>query len=276
MMTTAPTLHSEQPSSITLSTNKTSSLPQLPSELIEDVLGYLHDDRSSLRQCAQVSSSWLWPSRAHLFHHVHVGNGPQWDLLVDTLQSAPGIAPLIREFSASDHKRFLSDALARNTFIGSSMTGVQSLRIINATSLYPLNWTDVPAPNARHISLYRVIFKSHKDLFGFLTSRPFMQHLVLSAITVMVESSEAILNAPRVHHLEIDSSAVHALDSPDSTIVMRPLIMKVGFVDEDTIPVLARLLRRIGASLVTFCMTVHEIPTDTIWQGTCFIDLVYQ
>ncbi|KAJ7104369.1 hypothetical protein B0H15DRAFT_22580 [Mycena belliarum] len=48
--------------------------PVLPQELFDLVIDHLHDDPRSLRACAVVSTSFLPPSRVHLFSHIRIGH----------------------------------------------------------------------------------------------------------------------------------------------------------------------------------------------------------
>ncbi|KAF7790738.1 hypothetical protein EIP86_001694 [Pleurotus ostreatoroseus] len=48
----------------------TTTSHELPPEVIEDVLGYVRDDKGSLLACTVVNSAFLGASRIHLFHSV--------------------------------------------------------------------------------------------------------------------------------------------------------------------------------------------------------------
>jgi hypothetical protein len=243
--------------------------PELPSEVVEHILDYLHDiDPQSLRQASQVARSWVWPARVHLFRHVHVKHGMKWDWLKEALRSLPGIAPLIQEFSVSDHKRFLFDAITRDEIICSSLTAVGELRVINTSSVSPLyEWLDVLAPNATRLLLEKVYFRNCSDFFHAISVRPYLREVKLLDVNVNYHIPGAILDAPRLEVLIIDSHVVHAIMKAGApTLNMTPRKAVVQFMDEDTMPLLATLLRLIGSEIESFKMTVHE--AIMAWQGS--------
>ena len=50
------------------------SHPPLPPELLDYVLGFLHDDRETLERCCLVSTSWIPRTRNYLFSTVDFGS----------------------------------------------------------------------------------------------------------------------------------------------------------------------------------------------------------
>ena len=62
------------PRSIVLLTDNTMSepLPRLPSEIVDYIIDFLHDDRNALKRCCLVSESWIPRARRHLFNEIEL------------------------------------------------------------------------------------------------------------------------------------------------------------------------------------------------------------
>jgi hypothetical protein len=86
-------------------------MSQLPPELIDYIIDYLHDSPSTLRTCARVCQAWVEPSRFHLFYCVdilkpRISSRNVADSLSELLRRSPNIALYIREFHLSMESRF--------------------------------------------------------------------------------------------------------------------------------------------------------------------------
>lgn len=66
--------------------------PNLPTELIDKILGDLKDDHHSLRACSLVSHSWLPSAHRLLFFSVHV----------DLHRNCGSLEPFIKLISSSN------------------------------------------------------------------------------------------------------------------------------------------------------------------------------
>jgi hypothetical protein len=85
---------------------------QLPPELIEHIIDYLHDSPEDLRSCALVCKAWLAPSRFHLFYKITLYSTPilpSCGRLQRAIQQSSHIALCVRElsFEAKRTGRFL-------------------------------------------------------------------------------------------------------------------------------------------------------------------------
>jgi hypothetical protein len=247
--------------------------PDLPRELIQQVLSHLHDDFDfdSIRRCALISQAWLWPARALIFHEVNMSNGRTWDKLQEAIQSTPALASLIRIFNVTDQKRFVFHALTGDTIIHPGLTGVSHLRITTTSRDYPLSsWSNVLAPNATTLELRRADFKTSKDFFGVLSARPFVRNMSLRSIAIKDGMSGGVFFAPNLASLTMDSDIVHLLnDVDDVDLEITPREILVEFMDESTLPPLARLLRRIGSHLEAVTLTFHQEVYGAVWDGGC-------
>ncbi|KAH8092527.1 hypothetical protein BXZ70DRAFT_458662 [Cristinia sonorae] len=78
------------------------SIPRLSPELIDTIIDYLHDDKSTLCRFALVSRRWVRSTRFHLFHHIRVlasdeHPGREFTPFVQFLCHNAHIGPFIRE-----------------------------------------------------------------------------------------------------------------------------------------------------------------------------------
>ncbi|KAG6888300.1 hypothetical protein C0995_009299 [Termitomyces sp. Mi166 len=86
-------------------------LPNLPQELVDQIIEHLHGDPPTLKCCALVCRAWLSPSRSQIFHRITLEPREPSKLfglfawrrksalrsLVDTMKASPDIAPYIQE-----------------------------------------------------------------------------------------------------------------------------------------------------------------------------------
>lgn len=72
------------------------SPPDLPTELHDIIIDYLHDDRHTLAACALVCKAWLHTSRHHLFGYTstNLNRVPQLAEVLQTAMVVPGCCPL--------------------------------------------------------------------------------------------------------------------------------------------------------------------------------------
>jgi hypothetical protein len=78
--------------------------PQLPPELTDRVIDYLHDSPADLRSCAQVCRAWLASSRFHLFYSISIEPLLKHSCccnLYNAIQQSPDIVLYVRELRCS-------------------------------------------------------------------------------------------------------------------------------------------------------------------------------
>jgi hypothetical protein len=64
-------------------------------ELTDQIIDHLHDDPSSLRNCALVARSWAPASQLHIFFSVNIKDDPTCRLLCDIISQSPHIGRYI-------------------------------------------------------------------------------------------------------------------------------------------------------------------------------------
>jgi hypothetical protein len=109
----APSVHVDQDHSLPVSASvrteematyrkASTSLHQLPPELTDVVIDHLHDDRNTLLRCSVVCSTWLQPSRYHLFYDICVDStklGRSFPEFLSFLYNAQDLCANIRRLS---------------------------------------------------------------------------------------------------------------------------------------------------------------------------------
>ncbi|KAK0234248.1 hypothetical protein IW262DRAFT_1335325 [Armillaria fumosa] len=77
----------------------------LPQELIDHIIGYLHDDTQTLRACSTVCRTWTQSSQRHIFCHISIDLQPSSDIVptfCQSLVSAPHVAQCLQHLSISE------------------------------------------------------------------------------------------------------------------------------------------------------------------------------
>jgi hypothetical protein len=256
------------------------SVPQLPIELVERIVDFLHRDTYALRNCALASRVFLMGARVHLFRIIHVPHARAWDNLEAAVRVNPVIASLVRTFSVSDHKQFLSVVLlAGDNLLPKAVSSVTHLRLRDVDYLGPhINQLNALLPNATSLELERVRFKFSRYLFACIMARPRLRRLALLGISIGLtlfgdEDVEGpVLDALGVTDLHLDGHAVSILlglhlGFSEVTLNMAPKRLLVDFMTDDHLLPLAHLLRMIGGELEEFTMIVHEEVPGPYWQS---------
>lgn len=104
--------------------------PQLPAELINEIIGHLHGDKRALAACTTVCKDWTYTARCHLFADSGVLNEQGLDRL---LESCPVAIPFIRNVHLVG-SYFLQDAYAQCKFDRVTSLSVQHFRWIHFTA----------------------------------------------------------------------------------------------------------------------------------------------
>ncbi|OCH90374.1 hypothetical protein OBBRIDRAFT_730925, partial [Obba rivulosa] len=69
---------------------------QLPQEMTDTIIDFLHDDAAALRSCSLTCRTWLVRSRHHLFSEIKLQGGTASIALFARLLSfAPHLAPYV-------------------------------------------------------------------------------------------------------------------------------------------------------------------------------------
>jgi hypothetical protein len=157
----------------------------LPPEILDLIVGFLHDEPDALKACCLVSKSWIHRTREYLFAHVEFSmkshiriwkktfpdphNSPArytGSLSIRTSQVATpmdmGAGGRIRTFSGVVRLRVDTSDHTKVTFV--------SLRGLSPTlkSLHLVCWTAVPPPS---------------EIFGLVCSFPLLEDLALSFLS---------------------------------------------------------------------------------------------
>jgi hypothetical protein len=256
-------------------------VPQLPVELFERIVDFLHNDTESLRCCALASGALLLAARTHLFRVVHVSNARAWDNLDSAIQATPSLADLIHTFSVSDHKQFLTHVIGHSTL----QDAVRFASQLRLRDLYYLgafaDRLDALLPDATSLELERVQFKFSRTLFTCIHAHPRLRSLTLIGVTIRLtlfgdeELEGSRLDIPGIVDLRIDGQALQIflgqhLGFTEISLNLAPKRLFVEKVMEDNLFQLATVLRMIGSKLEDFHVALHEFILGPMWQGWCF------
>ena len=75
---------------------------EIPQDIIDSIIAAVGDDRRLLKQCSLVSSSFLLPSRKHLFSRIILRNDKACQGIHQLLVQNPAIQPCVRAITLMD------------------------------------------------------------------------------------------------------------------------------------------------------------------------------
>jgi len=164
-------------------------MSDLPQELIEYLLDEDIIEFKELKACALVSRRWVRPARLRLFYKFSIDSiieSPQYNVFCDILQSSPGIADCVRNFSfIISPITFSNDWLRLVASICAKFTNVKTFRFIRyhfisfyehvnrqfLQSLRPIMET------ATSLTVHDVEFENRNHLYRFISAFPNVTYL---------------------------------------------------------------------------------------------------
>ncbi|KAF9443191.1 hypothetical protein P691DRAFT_680026 [Macrolepiota fuliginosa MF-IS2] len=186
------------------------SVLHLPQELVDSIIEYVGDDRSTLCSCALVSRSWLHSSRYHLFANIslspHIqGNIPPQQLcaqLYGVLQESPAIVPYIRSLQIFDgglppHRtaQWISNERTLPPLL-KLLTHLRQLELSASSACNVIQWKSLPftlqnaictllkLPSLTYLRLHSWTFPNLASIAAVLSSCQHLKCLSLSAVAV--------------------------------------------------------------------------------------------
>ena len=245
----------------------------LPVELTDHIIGFYHDDKKTLSNCALTHPSWLAASRSHLFHTItttgaykKTTRATRLKSIVDYYQRPPtlplrhsSILPYIkavkieslveRDDRAARHKR--AALLAHTIRQLCNREGLPAPSVHVALSMYldrnsTLRSFSLASDIITHLKLSNVIFNSSEYIWPFISSSPRLQCLELEK--VWFDFEECNFPAEGIFH-----------GVPLSTIRMTTGTM--GFIIDSLIKVAGSL-----SHLDDFGITYQDVRQETLPQ----------
>lgn len=158
--------------------------PQLPYELSDHIIDFLHDDKGALFSCSLTCQAWLPAARYHLFNHVTVvGRLQLFSLFLDF---AKGVRPYVR-----------------------------SLRYDGGYCFRPCEYTELRSILDRLPSLMRLhLERLNMDTAGFhklLDSHGYKELTNLTLVSLWIRSItdlRRLVSSPSLRHLTVDNLEV--------------------------------------------------------------------
>jgi hypothetical protein len=239
----------------------------LPSETIDYILDYLHDDRSALLACSLTCKGWLSCSRYHLFSEVllHNSNVDSFMELLDIEWTSVG--PAIQRLTLDQ----LEPGSDRNSRPIHASPNVPRLvyHLYNVVSLRVSRviWENAPQSvqelvsciNFKHLEIRFTSFKTYSQLANIICASPMLHTLSLSGIYWESSGSSALhlQRRPfRLHYLGLHSFGRLRIcvewlltQSPVPPVQFLCVHLDVAAVEPEVIPFLRTFMRTAGASV---------------------------
>jgi len=202
----------------------------LPPEILDLIIGDLHDEPTALKLCCLVSKSWVPRTRRHLFAHVEFGaSGSQLKLWNETFPNPPD--------SPAHHTRTLSVCnIPAVTPADAGMGGwirtfynVVHLRLSWISDLFPFYGLS-PVVRSLHLTYARL------EVFDHICSFPLLEDLALVALLPGDKNEwNAPLTSPKLTgHLELGSPGmIHSATRRLLALPGGPQFSKIDVVFSD-------------------------------------------
>jgi len=149
------------------------STPRLPPELLDRIVDLLHDSRTALRSCCQVSKSWVPRTRSYLFADVKLNSEESlesWKAMFPDPLTSPAHHTKTLSFNS-----FESITVADWIKGFSHVVHFRGLCQTRITTLVPFHGF---SPVIKSIILYFAILPS-SQLFDFILSFPLLEDLTM-------------------------------------------------------------------------------------------------
>lgn len=161
-------------------------ISELPPEVIDIVLDFLHSDKDALMACSLTSTAWRPSSQYHLFREIELTPLDFHSFLDYADNSKSNITTLVRRLTIRSsgttmaHVRFTPSASV--SYLQKYLQGLESLR------LYDIYWIVISAQvrqllsfpnNLKTLELHYVRFESVRQTITFICSFPSLENLYI-------------------------------------------------------------------------------------------------
>jgi len=160
--------------------------PELPQELVDQIIDHLWDDPLSLRACSLSCSAWLPSSRTHIFREVKLDGAVACLRFEELLQASSDIiAVYIRNlFIEAHHFSYNADALRNpsSTWVARIPSLLERLPRVIELGFTSLNWSALrmdagrsemlcnKLADVRHLHLSNVHFETSAQAYSVLSA----------------------------------------------------------------------------------------------------------
>jgi hypothetical protein len=200
---------------------------RLPPEIMDAIIGQLHDDRAALATCALVCRSWVPASRHHLFSKVTIRPGDlsgASDLLSSTSCT---ITSAVEYLTLNQFNLFRSDVWE----VVGKLSRITRLRLYDGGM--DVSHPPALAPllcNLEALDLEDVYFRESSPFHSLLRHCPHLRHLSFSGLrfrTAKHLSSTAGALVPRLTSLSVHPAPLDYLVRDWSTATSFPPLVKL-------------------------------------------------
>jgi hypothetical protein len=255
--------------------------PRLPLEIIDYIIDFLHDNRTSLRTCALVCRAWLTSSRRHLFEKVFISSAGGYFAcrrLYKAIQQSPDIALHTRELSYSHIYKIHP---ASPIPIEPVPRLLRSFTMLRALQIHHIFWTHLTPevresirtllalPSLVHLAVDSVRFSELEHFTNLV--RPHLKRLDISnpgflqtdtkspfCLQVDREVAQDVVDEPcRLEHLRIDLASwnvVLLFGSLNIIDISNLRFLECEINDSFSLECLEELLRHSGSDMDCLCL----------------------
>ena len=239
------------------------SFADLPQEILDQVIDFLHDDKKALAGCSLVAHAWLHPARSHLFHRLRLQ--PQsFARAAQLLAQKPCIAGYVRELKIEEPS-LLVNVIAASTLL-EMLQYFPNLHTMHLDKIALTAPTGILRWRHSHLGKLRLTLKSCDPLELFNTLALFSAVYVAE---LRIDDPPSLGPAPPVLSLKWEVFSgwrVGVLVMPERfPDIVQELVRKTCTVGIVQTVVVLDYHGRNGAQLATFLAQVGQYIPSLIW-----------
>lgn len=165
--------------------------PQIPQELCEFFIDYLHDDTRALSACSLTCRAWLLTARYHRFHAIIISyDYGRWYYLQELLVTNPYLAPLIQSLRIN-HTTGIQTTQNQPRVL----TMLPSLKELVLNNVMPddvlfSTLAQIARSSTRHLVINDGHFRHLDDVLKFIASFPRLEMVHMSVKNIASRSAQ--------------------------------------------------------------------------------------
>jgi hypothetical protein len=248
----------------------------LPTELTDAIISFLHANTYALPACACVHSSWTSSARMHLYRDIYLWGLSTWIRLGMALQHTPELVPLIKHITIDGGGRIprnlTLDEWQKWIFpLSGLLDHLESLTVrtleLHASPDPVTDFLHTHFPRVKRLRIDSVVTPDRATLQRVLLSpRAALKSVALSRIS-LAKQDESSLGLISYSEVELDGSAWPAVESllseaaaskPVTTPQSHIRALKLNGLQLKHFPSMAAALRALGSSLESLEVRVRN------------------
>ncbi|KAH9936914.1 hypothetical protein B0H21DRAFT_59879 [Amylocystis lapponica] len=241
--------------------------PQLPPEIQDRIIDFLHGDPTTLRSCALTCRAWVPSSRYHLFNVLEIsefGRVPLYSAFASILHTSPHLGKYVQALTLNvtwEDQDHISNSLS---FIARRLGNVRMLTLNGSrNSPHTVNYTTYSQFRSVTNLRLNVTFSCCDDVASLFRALPGVEELRVQSINIegnpsADQVSELLSSLPALRRLWVDGFFEHLTMAK---LFLKPLPALEGFAMTlfssghvttlaHILPVLARTLKNLTINFV--------------------------